>query len=242
MDHSMNGFTGFVFARGGSKGIAQKNLQKIGGVSLIGHSVRTGLASRAIDTMMVSTDCPAIAEEAKRHGAVVPFMRPAELAQDDSPEWLAWRHAIETMDRQGTPLDLFISLPATSPLRIADDVDQCIELFLQGDCDMVITATETARHPSFNMITEDEHGYSDLAVPPKAGAFVRRQDVPPIFDMTTVAYVADPAFIMEKNAIFEGRIKSVFIPQERALDVDSPFDLKIAELIFNDYSSIKEKP
>lgn len=223
---------GFVFARGGSKGVPGKNLRPLGGIPLIAHAVRTALASRHVRRMVVSTDDPAIAEAARRAGAETPFARPAELAQDSSPEWLAWRHAIaETARLDGKPFDIFVSVPTTAPLRAPQDIDACVERFLKGDCDVVVTVSPAHRSPYFNMVTLDGAGLARLVIPPDR-AVATRQTAPPVFDMTTVCYVARPSFVLEANGMFEGRVAAVEVPSERALDIDTELDLKIAEALY----------
>jgi N-acylneuraminate cytidylyltransferase len=217
---------GFIFARGGSKGLPGKNIKPLGGLPLIGHAVNAARDSGLIDRIIVSTDDPAIAAVAREQGAEVPFMRPANLARDDSPEWLAWRHAISEVGE----FDVFVSLPCTAPLRTGADVRQCVELYLKGDCDMVVTTRKAERHPSFNMVVLDERGYASVAVPPGT-AITRRQDAPKVFDMTTVAYVSSPRFILEHDAIFQGRVKAVEIPAERAVDIDTELDFAFAQFL-----------
>lgn len=217
---------GFIFARGGSKGLPGKNIKPLGGVPLIGHAVNAARESGVIDRVIVSTDDQSIADVARQCGAEVPFMRPEELARDDSPEWLAWRHAIGEVD----DFDVFVSLPCTSPLRNGDDVKRCVDLYLAGDCDMVVTMRKAERHPSFNMVTVDDRGYASIAMPP-ATAITRRQDAPAVFDLTTVAYVTSPTFITEHNGTFEGRVKAVEIPAERAVDIDTELDFAFAEFL-----------
>ncbi|WP_319467415.1 acylneuraminate cytidylyltransferase family protein [uncultured Pseudodesulfovibrio sp.] len=226
MDKGIVKIFGFIFARGGSKGLPGKNIKPLGGIPLIAHSINAAKDSGLIDRIIVSTDDQAIADTAAEYGAEIPFMRPAELAQDTSPEWDAWRHAI----REVEDFDVFISLPCTAPLRSGEDVRRCIELYLEGDCDMVITTRTAERHPSFNMVTLDENGYASIAMP-TAGDITRRQDAPKIFDMTTVAYVTSPQFIMEHSGTFQGRVKSVEIPPERAVDIDTELDFAFAEFL-----------
>ena len=220
---------GFVFARGGSKGLPGKNLLPLGGVPLVGRAVRSGLDSGVIERMFVSTDDAAIAEAARGHGAEVPFLRPEELAADDAPEWLAWRHAVDNVD----DCDVFVSLPATSPLRTADDVRACVAAYTRGGCDIVITVRAAQRHPSFNMVTIGADGLARLAMPPDA-AITRRQDAPKVFDMTTVAYVTSPGFIRRASGAFEGRVRAVEIPPERALDIDDELDYRFARFLLED--------
>ncbi|WP_034609046.1 cytidylyltransferase domain-containing protein [Desulfovibrio aminophilus] len=216
---------GFIFARGGSKGLPGKNIRPLDGVPLLGYAVRAAHDSGCVERVIVSTDDPAIAEAARACGAEVPFLRPAELARDDSPEWLAWRHAVDALDY----FDVFVSLPATAPLRIGADVKACVETYLRGDCDMVVTVRAAERHPSFNMVRLDEDGYASLLMP--LGDVARRQDAPAAFDMTTVAYVTSPRFIREHSGLFQGRVRVVEVPAERAVDIDTELDFAFAEFL-----------
>ena len=217
---------GFIFARGGSKGLPGKNIKPLGGLPLIGHAVNAARESGLIDRIIVSTDDEEIAKTARGCGAEVPFMRPAELARDDSPEWLAWRHAVGQVE----DFDVFVSLPCTAPLRNGEDVRRCIELYRAGGCDMVVTTRKAERHPSFNMVTRDADGYVHVAMP-LAKAVTRRQDAPEVFDMTTVAYVTSPRFIRENDSLLAGRVKAVDIPAERAVDIDTELDFAFAEFL-----------
>lgn len=223
---------GFIFARGGSKGVPGKNIRLLAGKPLIAYAIVTAFQSQFIDRVVVSTDDEKIARIAQDFGAEVPFVRPKELAQNNSPEWLAWQHAIRTLKEQdnGQELDVFVSIPPTAPLRAVEDVDNAVQTFLESDADIVITAKKASRHPSFNMITLDEQNCSKLVLPLDK-QIIRRQDAPPVYDMTTVAYVASPKFIMESKAVFEGRVKAVIIPEERALDIDTELDFQFAEYL-----------
>jgi len=223
---------GFIFARGGSKGVPGKNIRLLTGKPLIAYAIETAFQSEFIDRVMVSTDNEKIAQIAQDFGAEVPFMRPKKLAQDNSPEWLAWQHAIRTLREQdkGRELDVFVSIPPTAPLRSVEDVDNAIQTFLESDADIVITVKKAICHPSFNMITLDEQNGAKLVLPLDEQIF-RRQDAPSVYDMTTVAYVASPKFIMESKAVFEGRVKAVLIPGERALDIDTELDFKFAKFL-----------
>jgi N-acylneuraminate cytidylyltransferase len=103
-------------------------------------------------------------------------------------------------------------------------------LFEEGETDSVITVSESNRNPYFNMTSNDSKGYSSLVIQSDKG-IVRRQDAPQVFDMTTVAYVVDANFVKEFNGIFEGKVKSVTIPAERAIDIDTMLDFKVAECL-----------
>ena len=219
---------GFIFARGGSKGLPGKNIKPLCGKPLIAHSIEAGLASKCLEKIIVSTDSEEIASAARQYRAEVPFMRPAELAADTSPEWLAWRHAVNYMFDSGDKFDVMVSIPATAPLRLPSDINRCVEVFLGGDCDVVITCAEAHRNPHFNMISLDEKNGAHVAFPldpPPA----RRQDVPGYYDVTTVAYVTSPEYVLSHDSIWGGRVKAVAVDKINAVDIDDMTDFEIAE-------------
>ena len=221
----------FIFARGGSKGVPRKNVRLLAGVPLIAHSIQQAQRSPIIDRVVVSTDDQEIAEVSRQYGAEVPFMRPAELARDDAPEWLAWQHALNAVEAAGAPeVDVFVSLPPTSPLRAVADIKACVTLLLKGDADVVITVRPGERSPYFNMVTLTGEGEARLVM--QSGNVInRRQDAPAVYDVTTVAYAARPDFVRAFNSIFEGRVKAVIVPAERSVDIDTELDFKFAEFL-----------
>lgn len=225
--------TAFIFARGGSKGLPGKNIRPLGGNPLIAWSIEHALAVKRIDRVIVSTDSEEIAAVAREYGAEVPFIRPPELARDDSPEWLAWRHALNyLLDMGGTLPEVMVSVPTTAPLRLPLDIENCLDEYEKGDADMVITITDAHRSPYFNMVKVSADGTVGLVIPPQS-AIARRQDAPAVYDMATVAYVARPEFVMTHNATFEGRVRAVHVPTERAIDIDTLLDFQIAECLLN---------
>ena len=220
----------FIFARGGSKGLPGKNIKSLGGKPLIAHSIDVATACPHIESVIVSTDDAQIATVARTYGASTPFERPAELATDQSPEWLSWQHAISWVQNNIGHFDIFVSLPATSPLRAVDDVNQCIEtLIANPDTDIVVTGSPAARSPYFNMVKRDNDGLISLAV---ESNFSRRQEAPLLYDLTTVAYVARPQFVMRNTRIFDGTVRLVEVPEERCLDVDTEYDFQLAEFLW----------
>ena len=125
-------------------------------------------------------------------------------------------------------------LPVTAPLRSINDVNNCIDLFEKGHTDSVITVSESNRSPYFNMTVNDNSGYASLVIAPE-NQIIRRQDTPKVYDMTTVAYVVNADFVKENNGIFKGRVKSITVPQERAVDIDTLIDFKIAECLLSSH-------
>ncbi len=222
---------GAIFARGGSKGIPGKNIKLLNGKPLIAYAIETAKAVKGIDAVIVSTDDEEIARVARQWGAEIPFMRPPELAADDAPELLAWRHAIDAYSQiKGIPVDVLVSVPATSPLRTPADVAQCLELLLASDADAVITVTEAGRNPYFNMVKLNGAGHASLVIA-SPQAIGGRQGTPKVYDMTTVAYAVRADLVRKGKRIFEGKVRAVVVPQERALDIDTPLDFELAEFL-----------
>lgn len=223
----------FIFARGGSKGLPGKNIRPLAGKPLIAWSIEHARSVKDIERVIVSTDSEEIAAVSRSFGAEVPFMRPAELARDDSPEWLAWRHALTFIqETEGELPEAMISVPTTAPLRLPIDLEHCLDEFAKGDADMVITVSEAHRNPSFNMVKENQDGSVGLVMEPASG-ITRRQDAPEVFDMATVAYVARPQFVMQQMGTFSGRVRAVKVPIERAIDIDTIFDFEFAEFLLS---------
>lgn len=221
-----------IFARGGSKGLPGKNIRMFAGKPLIAWAIEQAHEAKGIRRVIVSTDSEEIAAVAAQYDAEVPFMRPSSLAKDDSPEWLSWRHALEFIrNDEGSYPDAMVSVPVTAPLRQPVDIERCLKLFSKGDADVVITVTDAHRNPYFNMVTMRSSGSVGLVIPPTSG-INRRQDAPEVFDMTTVAYVAKPEFVMTHKSAFAGRVKAVHVPIERSIDIDSLLDFEIAEYLF----------
>jgi CMP-N-acetylneuraminic acid synthetase len=224
----------FVFARGGSKGLPRKNVLPIGGMPMLAHGIKTARSLQEIDRIYVSTDCEEIASIAKQYGAEV-INRPSELASDTASEWLAWQHAINAVVKSVGSFDRFVSLPATAPLRKPEDVRNCLNA-LQAGIDMVITMTPAHRSPWFNMVTADSDGRVRLVA--GDGGIRCRQDSQACFDMTTVAYVSRPEFILEASSIWDGSVVGVEIPQERSIDIDNALDFVIARFLMEEHELI----
>lgn len=221
----------FIFARGGSKGIPRKNLVELGGKPLIAHSINTAQSISDIDKVFVSTEDKEIAYVAKLEGAEI-IERPQDLASDDSPEWVSWKHAVEYVSKKFGEFDMFISLPTTSPLRAKQDVEACMSK-LDGNADIIISVSPSHNNPYFNMVQIESSGAVALFNPSKE-RYTRRQDVPKAYNISTVTYVTSPEFIRKANGIFDGDVGAVEIPLERAVDIDNFFDLKIARCLIKD--------
>ena len=224
----MSKVNAFVFARGGSKGLPRKNVLPIGGMPMVVHGIRLAQRLESVERVYVSSDCEEILKISEDAGAEV-IIRPEELASDTAPEWLAWQHAINYLQKMNETFDIFLSLPTTSPLRSQKDINNALNALKKND-DAVITVTPSSRNPSFNMVSIDKEGIANLIEEKKVVS--RRQDAPKYYDMTTVSYVSRPEFILSKKYLFSGRIKSIIVPKERAIDIDDITDALVAGFLY----------
>ena len=228
----------FIFARGGSKGLPRKNIKLLAGKPLIQYSIEVALQSPSLNKVFVSTDDQEIATVSKALGAIV-IDRPSELAQDNSPEWLAWQQAIKWVRNKYGEFDEFVSLPATSPLRNVEDVEKALTKRRKLGADFCLTVSKANRSPYFNMIKINDDQYVELVNKPEGKIIFRRQDAPKVFDITTVAYASTPGFIINHSGLFEGKITSIEVPKERAVDIDDIFDFMFAETLLKVVNNVR---
>lgn len=234
----MKEVTAFIFARGGSKGLQGKNVRLLAGKPLIGWAIEQAMAVPAINRVIVSTDSEKIAEIAEKFGAHVPFLRPSELASDTASEIDAWRHALNHLkEAEGALPDVFVSVPTTAPLRLPEDIESCIDVYRRTDADVVLTVSPAHRSPWFNMVSWNADGSVGLVNNP-TGSVTRRQDAPVVYDITTIAYVASPTFILDGGSLFSGRVRAATVPVERSIDIDTLYDFEIAEFLMSKRLSV----
>ena len=214
-----------ICARGGSKGIKDKNLLKFKNSTLLGNAINQAKSSKYIYKVVVSTDSRRIIKEAKKYKAEMPFVRPARLAQDNSPEIETWKHPIKFINKE-KKIDYFVSIPTTSPLRQVSDIDRCIKLAIKKKLDIVFSITKSSKNPYFNILTFKKKKLEIILKTKKK--IIRRKDAPKCFDLTTVCYVFKPEYILKlKRDMFIGKTGYVEIPKKRAIDVDDPLDYEI---------------
>ena len=219
----------FIFARGGSKEVSGKNIREICGKPLLAYSIEQAREINKIKKIFVSTDDAKIASIATKYGADV-IDRPSEIAKDDSNEWLAWKHAIEWTQEQNYFFDTFLSLPTTAPLRNRLDIIRALNK-LDVQTDVVITMTQAARNPWFNMVSIDKSLNAKLIS--KVNKFkANRQNYKRIYNVTTACYVAKKSYLQKCNNIFDGKVKAQIIPKERSIDIDDNIDIEIARLLY----------
>ena len=219
-----------IGARGGSKGLPGKNLRPLLGKPLIAWSIEQAKACPEISRVVVSTDSEAIADVARDYGADVPFLRPDVLAGDTAGKWNVWKHALEACEQHyGAPVDIYVDLDCTSPLRDVDDISRAIAQFVSAGVDAVFSVCEARKNPYFNML-EIEDGCQRICKPlPRP--IVRRQDAPRVLEHVASIYVLSPAYIRRGTGLLSGCTQGYDIGQEKSLDIDSDFDFELVSFL-----------
>ena len=216
-----------VPARGGSKGIPRKNLAELAGLPLIAHTIRAGLASQELDRVIVSTDDGEIAQVARSNGADVPFIRPAELAGDDSPTVDVILHALQSCDPGGSA-ELVVVLQPSSPLRSAADIDATIQRLLAApDLQVAISVTPAGTgHPAYLYRPVDDEGELEPLFPQ---AQLTRQSLTRSFRRNGAVYAARVSHVRATRSLLAARVAAHVMPESRSVNIDEPFDLFLAE-------------
>ena len=222
-----------ICARGGSKGVPNKNLRPLAGKPLIAHSLEQARASGLFALTAVSSDSPAILEAARAWGADELIERPAELAGDRADKAPAIRHCLAAVEaRRDTAFDLLVDLDATAPLREPADIRGATALLERSGATSVITAAPARRSPYFNLIELDEDGQVRLCKP-AAEAIGRRQDAPPCFDMNASIYVWRRDPFLADPRVFYPDTRLYVMPEERSHDIDSELDFAIVAFLMS---------
>lgn len=222
-------------ARGGSKGIPGKNIRHFAGVPLIARSVAQALAMASAEDVCVTTDAEDIAEAARKAGAEIRFMRPANLATDTASSRDVMLHAIDFYESQGESYDAIVLLQPTSPLRTVDDIRNAIRAFEkaceEGESpDMAVSVCEAEANPYYNAFEADSRGFLHLSK--GDGKYTRRQDAPKVWQYNGAVYVIRPESLRcNPMAKFE-RIIPVEMPSARSVDLDTEADWMLAEHLF----------
>lgn len=213
-------------ARGGSKGLPGKNIKPFAGKPLIAHSIAHARAVAAIDRVVVSTDDAAIARAARRHGAEVPFTRPARLATSKASSLEVLRHMVRHLQRQeGFEPEIVVLLQPTSPLRAPEDVGRCIRLLLATRADNVVSVCASAANPYFNLVERKQSGFVKLS---KRGNFAGRQQAPEVLEINGAVYVWWTPVLLRSDRVVLARTAVYIMPRERSVDIDDQLDFDLA--------------
>lgn len=220
---------GHIGARGGSKGVPGKNFRDMQGKPLIDWSLDQLFAAPQIDHVVVSSDDPAIYEHGVARGGLDIGPRPAHLATDGAGKFGVWQHALKEVEKLVGDVDVFVDLDCTSPLRLQEDIDGAMALYEAEKPDMVMSCAESRKNPYFNIL-ELSDGRLNVSKP-LPGGVLARQNAPKVYDHVGLVYVLRAGYLKEANTLFDGRVIPYEVPNERGLDVDSPFDWDVVEYL-----------
>ncbi len=218
-----------IAARGGSKGVKNKNIRPLCGLPLIAHTIKQAKKWGRADKIVCSTDSENIAIVAKEYGAEVPFVRPSDLANDTAGKVAVIRHALLEMKED---YDIIVDLDVTAPIRKISDIDGAVNLFLEKKAKTVFSVTSARRSPYFNMVEQAQSGFVHLVKKLKT-PLVRRQDSPRVYDMNASIYVYDRDYLLDPTTKAAISDKSLIWEMDElsAFDIDCEADFKFVEFL-----------
>jgi CMP-N,N'-diacetyllegionaminic acid synthase len=217
-----------VPARGGSKGVPGKNVRTLAGRTLLDYTALAARDSGVIDRMVLTTDSAEIAEAGKRAGLEVPFLRPPELAQDDTPMLPVIQHAVDALAAEGWTTDVIVLLQPTSPLRRASHVRDVVAKLQETKADSVVTVVELPRHLSPDYVMRIEDGVLRPFLP-EGARVTRRQDARPAYSRDGTVYACWRATIETWGNIYGQRCQPLILDAADSLSIDTPADWAEAE-------------
>lgn len=222
-----------IFARGGSKGVPDKNLRIVGGQSLIGRAVAQARETRHVQRVLCSTDSTLIADEARTHGAEVPWLRPSDLAHDTSREWDSWCHMVRWLNEQGEYPTYLMAVPCVAPLRTVEDLNACVDLAFESQADVIMAVSDAHKNPWFNMVTIDNQSSQVRLVNEPVQRIYNRQAAPPVYDVSTVAFIVKCEYLLRATSIYDGETRAVILPKSHCVDIDTEEDIAYAEFLLS---------
>jgi CMP-N,N'-diacetyllegionaminic acid synthase len=224
---------GFIPARGGSKGLPNKNILPLLGKPLISWTIEQAKNSLYIDKIIVSTEDEEIAGISRKYGAQVPFLRPAHIATDDAKTIDAVLHALGWFESMKEFCDLLIVLQPTSPLRTAEDIDRAVELLFSKKAQSVVSVCEVGHHPYLSNTLPENHSLKDFLKPEVINT--RRQDMPSFYRLNGAIYLSYCEHLQKEKHFFGDNSYAYIMPKERSIDIDNEIDFKFAEFLLKEY-------
>lgn len=216
-----------ITARGGSKGIPRKNIKNLNGKPVLAYSIEPSVASDFIKKTYVTTEDEEISEISKKFNAEV-IERPQELAKDTSSSVDVILHALNYLEEKDSLPDFFVLLQPTSPLRTTEDIDNSIDLFINNKCDALISVCEIDHASMLSLALENK-----FLVPNCDEDFLnkRRQDLPTYYSPNGAIYITTPESLRKNRTFIPKKTIPYVMPKERSVDLDTPFDFKLAEFL-----------
>ena len=229
----MNNILCTICARGGSKGLKNKNIKKINSKPLIAYSIQQAINSRIFKHVVVSTDSDEIANIAKSYGAEVFFKREKNLSNDKSGKLEVIKDAFKKSEKFfNIKFDYLVDLDATSPLRLVSDITESFELFLKKNYNNLFSVCIARKNPYFNLVEIDKNNKINLSKK-HSKKYLTRQSSPLCYDMNASIYIWKRNTILNSNSLFLENTGIYVMPEERSIDIDNDFHFKIVEFLLS---------
>jgi len=226
-----------IAARGGSKGVKNKNIRLLAGKPLIAYSIEQVLRWGGFTKFIVSTDSPEIADVSRRYGAEVPFLRPPEFATDIAGKMSALRNALQMAETHyEMTFDAVLDVDATAPVRTVADIEAIVQLFQSKECDCVFSVVKAHRNPYFNMVELQPDGTVKLC---KTQPFqvTSRQSAPVVYDMNASLYVYAREFLLNEQYHLVSTAQTAYaydMDELSRFDIDSELDFRFIEFLIKE--------
>lgn len=223
---------GLVCARGGSKGLPKKNIRILHGKPLIYYAIQQLKNSPSVNDVIVSTDDKEIAEAAKKAGAKVPFIRPKELAGDNTGKFPVLQHAVKEYERiTGQKVGILADRDPTNPTIRPEDIEGAIALLKKDPTiDTVISAYKAHLNPYFNMMEMNSKGFLEISKKPQK-EIQGRQDAPPVYQLHSGVICMWRDSVINGKSIYTDKVKLYEVPSDRSVMIDTELDFQFAEFL-----------
>ncbi|MCR4943547.1 MAG: acylneuraminate cytidylyltransferase family protein [Clostridium sp.] len=219
-----------ITARGGSKGIKNKNIKKLNGIPLIDYSFQACKNSKYLDKVILSSDDKNIIDFAISKGIEVPFVRPPELATDEATSFSVIKHAVNFFENIGENFDYIVTIQPTSPFRTSNNIDEAIEsLINDGEADSLVSVSDIEYHPYW--MKKINNGYLEPFMSIDEKSITRRQNLPQLYKMNGAIFISKKILITEGTAILGEKVKPYYMDLKASIDIDTIEDFKMAEYV-----------
>ncbi|MHA1438589.1 MAG: acylneuraminate cytidylyltransferase family protein [Promethearchaeota archaeon] len=219
-----------ICARGGSKGVKNKNIRLLNGKPLIAYSIEALKSWNKTDKIICSTDSDDIRKIALKFGAETPFKRPSELATDTADKLDVLKHAVKFCEKkEKVTYDCIVDLDPTSPLRTVKDIDKAFNKFINSDADLLFSVYKSHKNPYFNMVELDENGYAKICK--ESTKYIKsRQQAPIVYSVNGSIYIYKRDFLIETSNILSGKV-IIYEMTDLSIDIDREIDFDVIEYI-----------
>lgn len=232
-----NNILAIIPARGGSKGVPKKNIKELNGKPLISYSIEEARKSKYINRIVVSTESKEIAEISKKLGAEVPYLRPLQLAQDNSPTIDCIIHMIDWLkDKENYVPDYICLLQCTSPLRTYEDIDGTVQKAILLNMDGAVSICEAEVNPYWTNIFEGDQLKYFIE---EGKQIIRRQDLPKIYRINGAIYVIKTEILLRDKVLEPSNITGFIMENSKSIDIDDNEDFILASLLMKNKGDIK---